>query len=161
MDKSHHGRRDRLVTQQRHDSYRTKGKLPDATLCSECGCVCRTGRWTWTDTPPKKPHISTCPACQRIKDNFPAGYVELQGHFFASHHQEISNLISNEAKTEKAEYPLERIMAITIEDGTTVITTTGLHLAHRLGKALHRAYQGELAFTYGEGEKTIRVSWSR
>ncbi|MDH3348040.1 MAG: BCAM0308 family protein [Desulfobulbaceae bacterium] len=161
MDKSHHGRRDRLVKQKRHDNYRASGKLPDHTMCSDCGCLYRAGRWTWVDTPPKKPNMTTCPACQRIKDNYPAGYVELKGQFFENHYQEISNLITNEEKMEKTVYPLERIIAVTGENDSTLITTTGVHIAHRIGKALHRAYQGELVLNYGEGEKTIRVSWAR
>ena len=130
-------------------------------MCPDCGCVFKGGRWSWTDTPPEKPNLTSCPACRRIKDNHPAGYIELRGHFFDSHHQEISNLITNEEKLEKNEYPLERIIGRQTEEGRTLITTTGVHIAHRLGKALHRAYQGELSFTYGEGEKSIRVSWTR
>ena len=32
-------------------------------------------------------------------------------------------------------------------------------MARRIGEAVARAYQGNLNFTYGDNEKTIRVQW--
>lgn len=34
-------------------------------------------------------HQTYCPACHRISDRFPAGYVTLSGEFFATHEQEV------------------------------------------------------------------------
>jgi hypothetical protein len=42
-----------------------------------------------------------------------------------------------------------------------VVTTTDIHTPHRIGTALERAYQGELAMRYGDEEYSIRVSWRR
>ena len=154
------GRRDRLIKQKRHDAYQEKGKLPEPTVCRECGAVFIEGRWSWWEAAAKS-HAIVCPACQRIKDKFPAGYLEIKGAFFATHREEIDNLIRNIEKQEKAEHPMERIMAISAADGHTMITTTGVHLARRLGEALQHAYQGELDFTYGDADKTIRLTWSR
>ena len=100
-----------------------------------------------------------CPACQRIADNYPAGYVELKGEFFEQRREEILNLVNNEEKLETGEHPMEKIMAITLEDDTTLITTTGVHVARRIGEAIARAYQGNLDYTYGDNEKSIRVVW--
>lgn len=52
-------------------------------------------------------------------------------------------------------------MAMQEEDELILITTTGIHIARRIGEAISRAYQGDLTFTYGDGEKTIRVFWNR
>ena len=52
-------------------------------------------------------------------------------------------------------------MAISEVPGGLEITTTGVHVARRIGDALGRSYQGDLNFTYGAGEKSIKVSWSR
>jgi hypothetical protein len=71
------------------------------------------------------------------------------------------NLIHNEEKDEKGERPLERIMEITEEEEQTLITTTGIHIARRIGEAVSRAYKGDLSFNYGDGEKSIRMSWDR
>jgi hypothetical protein len=42
-----------------------------------------------------------------------------------------------------------------------LITTTGIHLARQIGEALTHASQGDLEFTYGDGEKSIRMIWHR
>lgn len=160
MDKSQYGRRDRLVQEKQHDTYREDKKLPEPTVCTECNAVYIEGRWTWYE-PSFKANKMLCPACRRIAEKNPAGYLELKGAFFKKHQQEMLNLIRNEEKEEKNERPLERIMDITEEDEQTLITTTGIHVARRIGEAVSRAYQGELSFTYGDGEKTIRVLWDR
>ncbi|MEN8189890.1 MAG: BCAM0308 family protein [Thermodesulfobacteriota bacterium] len=161
MDKGKFGRRDRLVQQKRHDVYREEQKWPEPTLCSQCQSIFKDGRWQWPDTTPQEANNVVCPACQRIADNYPAGHIELKGTFLRKHWQEINNLIHNEEKLEKGEHPLERIMAIEETEEFTVITTTGIHIARRIGEAVSRAYKGEFSCTYGDGEKTIRVLWSR
>jgi len=42
-----------------------------------------------------------------------------------------------------------------------MVTTTGAHLARRMGVALHDAYKGELKFRYNKEDNLLRVSWSR
>jgi len=160
MDKSQLQRRDRLIQEERHDSYQERGKWPEPTVCSQCGAVFLEGRWSWWRAA-SNAHAIVCPACQRIKDAFPAGFVEIRGSFFDSHHGEINNLIHNLEAQEKEEHPMERIMAITKEGDHALVTTTGIHLARRIGEALKHAYQGELDFTYGDAEISIRVAWSR
>jgi len=160
MDKSRYGRRDRLVQEKRHDTYKEKGKWPESTVCSQCKAVFQEGRWSWGEVP-EKANNTLCPACQRIKDNYPAGELEIRGKFYIHNKEELLNLIKNEEKREAGTHPMERIMNIQESDGLTTITTTGIHLARRIGEALSKAYQGTLEFTYGDGEKSIRVYWER
>ncbi len=108
-----------------------------------------------------KAHLTTCPACHRISENFPAGYVEIRGTFFDGHQDEILNLVHNIEKIEKMAHPLEMIMAVTPHGEKTLITTTGIHIARRIGEAMSRAYQGEYSVQYADGEKRIRVLWQR
>ncbi len=154
------GRHDKLIQEERHDTYKEREKWPEPTVCSSCGAVFREGRWAWWE-PAAKAHAIVCPACQRIKDEFPAGYLEIKGAFFGSHRQELLNLIHNIEAQEKGEHPMERLMAITTEEGHALITTTGIHLARRIGEALKHAYQGDLDFSYGDAEKIIRLTWIR
>lgn len=153
-------RHDRLVQEQVHDSYKIKGKLAEPTICPQCGAVYHEGRWQWLKAPPKA-HQETCPACHRIHDDYPCGFVTLQGAFFDAHRDEIMNLIHNEEKRERAEHPLKRIMAIeATKGGGTLVSTTDIHLARSIGEALHHAYQGELKFHYNPEENLLRVNWT-
>ena len=160
MDKGQYGRRDRLIQEKRHDTYQERRKLPEPTMCSECGAVFLEGRWAWWE-PAVNAHAIVCLACQRIKDNFPAGTLDILGGFFMTHREEITNLIRNLEEQEKKAHPMERLMTIAEEEGRVLVTTTGIHLARRIGEALNSAYQGTLDFTYGDGEKSIRLTWLR
>ena len=160
MDKGLYGRRDRLIREKRHDTYKEWGKWPEPTVCTKCRSLFIDGRWTWKNAPADANQV-VCPACQRIRDNYPAGYLYIRGDFYKDHKSEILNLFKNEEKIEKTEHPMERIMAASYEQDQTIVTTTGIHMARRLGAALTRAYQGELTFQYGEGEEAIQVRWER
>ncbi len=153
-------RRDQLMQESVHDSYQSKGKLPEPTVCPECGAVFHQGRWQWMERPAKS-HKTTCPACQRINDRFPAGYVLLGGAFLDAHEAEITQLLRHHEEKENAEHPLQRIMAVTRNAQGMEVTTTGIHLARALGDALHHAYQGTLEYHYNPDQMLLRVSWMR
>jgi NMD protein affecting ribosome stability and mRNA decay len=160
MDKSRYARRDRLVKEKQHDTYKESGKWPEPTMCTECKALFLDGRWSWKK-PPVDSNRVICPACQRIADNYPAGHIEIKGPFLKQHREEMLNLIRNEEKQENGEHPMERIMSIVDKKDHTFVTTTGVHMARRIGDALSRAYRGDLDFQYGNAEKSIRVYWHR
>lgn len=151
-------RHDGIFKEYVHDAYKTKGKLPEPTVCPQCSAVFHEGRWQWCQVPVNA-HRETCPACHRIHDHYPAGFLMLQGPFFLAHREEIMHLVRNEGEREQAEHPLKRIMAVEEEDGTTLVTTTDIHLARRIGEAIHHAYQGNLDFHYNPEENLLRLSW--
>ncbi len=39
MDKGIYKRQDRLIKEKRHDVYQEWGKIPESTLCTECGAL--------------------------------------------------------------------------------------------------------------------------
>ena len=160
MRKVFFSRKDRLLKERRHDTYQMPGKWPEPTLCPECGAVFSGGRWTWQDSP-EQANSALCPACRRISDRYPAGYVELKGPFLREHRDEITNLIRNVESAEKAERPLERIMAVKRRGNTNLVTTTGVHIARRIGEALSRSYKGDLSIRYADGDRIVRVYWRR
>jgi NMD protein affecting ribosome stability and mRNA decay len=153
-------RRDQLHEERDHDTYKSAHKLPEPTVCSACGAVYHAGRWQWGDRPPGA-HEVLCAACQRIKDRFPAGFVDIGGSFFAEHRDELLSLLHHHEAHEKAEHPLARIIAIDDTDTGVLVTTTDIHLARDLGEALHHAYQGELELHYNDAEELLRVHWRR
>ncbi|OGU24459.1 MAG: ATPase [Hydrogenophilales bacterium RIFOXYD1_FULL_62_11] len=153
-------RRDRLIQESRHDPYKAKHKLPEPTVCPQCGAVFHDGHWQWL-VKPAQANEAMCPACHRIHDDFPAGYLTVAGTFFKDHREELLHLARNEETRAKTEHPLKRIMKIEDQDGDTLITTTDIHLARGIGDALHHAYQGELEYHYNEQENLLRVMWTR
>ena len=160
MDKRASNRQDRLIKERRHDAYRRRTKLQDPTVCTECGALYTTGRWTWQE-PPENANKITCPACRRQSEKFPAGVVHLGGGFFYDHREEIMNLVHNVEKLEKNERPMELIMHVEKDNGNTMVTTTGVHVARRIGEALSRAFKGDLSYQYGSEDQSIRVDWQR
>jgi NMD protein affecting ribosome stability and mRNA decay len=149
-----------ILVELSQDSYKSKGKLPEPTRCPTCGATYHHGRWTW-DIAPTGAHETVCPACHRIHDKFPAGFLTLKGDFVNLHREEIL-IIARKCETkEKAEHPLERIMAIEDIDGGVLVTTTGEHLARDIAGRLHSAYKGTLDLHYGKGEDLLRATWSR
>ena len=152
-------RHDGIFQEHVHDAYKAKAKPLEPTVCSQCGAVFHAGRWQWSQAPANA-HQETCPACHRIHDHYPAGFLTMKGEFFQSHRDEIMHLVHNHEKHERAEHPLKRIMAVEEKDGATLVTTTDIHLARGMGEALHHAYQGELQFHYNPEQNLLRVSWT-
>lgn len=151
-------RHDNLFQERVHDAYKARGKLLEPSVCSQCGAVYHEGRWQWLPAPAEA-HQETCPACHRIHDQYPAGFLYIKGEFMQSHRDEIMHLLHNLEKRERTEHPLKRIMAVEDKDGVTVVSTTDIHLARGMGEALHHAYQGELEYHYNPEQNLLRVNW--
>lgn len=151
-------RHDNLFHERVHDAYKAKGKLHEPSVCSQCGAVFHEGRWQWLPVTADA-HQETCPACHRIHDHFPAGFLSMKGEFFQSHRDEIMHLVRHHEQRKRQEHPLQRIMAVEEKPGETLVTTTDIHLARDIGEALHHAYQGELEFHYNPEQNLLRVHW--
>ena len=152
--------REQLLQEFVHDSYKAGRKLREPARCPDCGATFRDGRWIW-GAAPAGAHEERCPACHRIHDKFPAGFVTLKGAFAQGHRDEILHLIRNHEAKEKAEHPLQRIMAIEDRPDGMMVLTTDPHLARDIAQALHHAYRGDLEFHYNKEENLLRATWNR
>jgi NMD protein affecting ribosome stability and mRNA decay len=153
-------RHDRTIQEYQHDTYKLRGKLKEPTVCPDCGALFQKGRWTW-GTVPTDAEIATCPACHRILDKYPKGFVTLKGGFKDAQHEQVIGLIKNAEEIEKKEHPLSRIMSMEAKPEGLVISTTDTHLPRRIGEALKHAYHGELELHYDKDEDFVRVTWTR
>jgi hypothetical protein len=144
-----------------HDTYKSRKKLPEPTVCPRCKAVFHKGRWTWAARTPAKAHQEICPACHRIEDKFPAGIVHLNGPFIKTHREEVLNAVRHQEEMANKEHPLCRIIGIDESDEEIVVTTTDMHLPRRIGEALWHAYHGELKLHYAEDARLIRMNWKR
>lgn len=153
--------------QRSEDPYIPDPGYQNGVVCSRCGAVFKNKRWYLNEELPEvvkdKEEITylDCPACKKIAENYSEGIVSLQGAFFWEHEKEIRNLIRNEEKKARDKNPLMRIISIKREGDALILKTTEQKLAEHLGRAIHKAQQGELNISWDENHSFCRVNWER
>ncbi|MCK7580262.1 MAG: BCAM0308 family protein [Chromatiales bacterium] len=150
---SHPGIRTRHLQESR--------QLPEPTVCRDCGSVFHNGRWQWGERP-SDAHETLCPACHRIHDRCPGGYLTLAGPFLAEHRDEILQRVRNVEELREEPAPAAPHHGGRGQRAPELsITTTDMQLARSLGDAVHHAYKGELDYHYTEEANILRVNWRR
>jgi NMD protein affecting ribosome stability and mRNA decay len=144
-----------------HDPLHPTGKLRESTRCRRCGVQYRAGRWRWPTSTSQGLKPVTCPACRRIEGHYPAGELVLAGRFLSGHRDEILATAKHVEARESADHPLNRVMSIEQRDGETVISTTDIHLPHRIAHALLDAWGGTTRTHYDLEGYFTRIRWSR
>jgi NMD protein affecting ribosome stability and mRNA decay len=150
------------------DPYLPRGASKKITVCEACRAVYKKKRW-YAD-----PHlynaavaildtvVAVCPACLKIRDNFPGGIVTLKGEYVLPHKQELLNLVKNEEARARGFNPLERVMSVKETGyGGIVISTTNEKLAQRIGRAIKKAFHGKVTYQWSHDNKLARVDWER
>lgn len=150
--------RSRVLDETRHDPYQLSAKPIEPTRCGECGAVFHRGRWSWVPAP-ERSHVTSCPACRRIRDRLPAGFITLEGVRTPALRAELLRLVHNQAERERSEHPMHRIMRMEARDDRIELATTDIHLPQRVGRAIKRAFHGTLDIHYGDDEYTVRIHW--
>lgn len=155
--------RDDRLPAVREDSYRMPQKLAEGTACPDCGAVQAGGRWVWGRASGGAPGArrTRCPACRRLRDGMPAGWVQLEGAWFAAHRREVLARLEHCEAAERRQHPLQRIMRVEYGPAEALVTTTDVHLARRMGHALRAAFKGTLTVRYARAENQVRVRWMR
>lgn len=140
----------------------------EAALCTTCKALYQNKRWFFDEKLAGKLAGATkvkeviCPTCRKVKDHYPEGVLTLSGDFFAERQEEILTLVNNEAAKVGARSVADRIIKMTPEGaGKLVIETTTEKLAQHLGRAVYRAYKGDLDFRWSEMNRFVRVYWNR
>jgi NMD protein affecting ribosome stability and mRNA decay len=150
------------------DPYLPRGASRKVSVCEGCRAVYMKKRW-YADGAvevavlrnPEAAKI-VCPACLKIRDNFPGGIVTLKGDYVLPHKQDLLNLVKNEEARARGFNPLERVMSVKENGyGSIVISTTNEKLAQRLGRAIKKAFHGEVAYHWSHDNKLARVDWVR
>jgi hypothetical protein len=144
--------------------------MGEPAVCKDCGAVYSNRRWTSANSGSESerqehwrpPHLTVCPACAQLRSGEPRGFVHLDGGFFGMHHEEIEQLLRNEAERAAEDNPLARIMEWKRGDGHKLtVSTTTEHLAQRLGHALEKAFGGRALYDFSHENKLARVNWLR
>ena len=150
------------------DSYLPRGASKRISVCEGCRSVYMNKRWYYEgvvdETALKNPDAAkiVCPACLKMRDNFPGGIVTLKGDYVLSHKHDLIRLIKNEEERARGLNPLERVMSMKENGyGSLVIATTNERLAQRLGRAIKKAFHGDVAYNWSHDNKLVRVDWVR
>lgn len=150
--------------------HRPARAMREPEVCEGCGAVYANRRWAAPATAQgdnahkywHPSHITVCPVCEQKRSGEPRGFVYLDGAFFVAHHEEIEQLLNNEAERAAEDNPLARILESRSGDGHKLtVTTTTEHLAQRLGHALEKAFGGKSRYDFSHENKLARVNWLR
>ncbi len=140
----------------------------EAAICTGCNALYQNKRWFFDDqqarrlagTPRGREVV--CPTCRKVRDRYPEGILSLSGDFFQDHRQEIITLLEKEAGKVGSRSVADRVIQMSLEgQDKLVVETTTEKLAQRLGRAVYKAYKGELDFKWGETNRFVRVYWRR
>lgn len=149
------------------DPYAMQEAPSGEAVCPRCKSVFKDKRWFIDEELAEElleaenvPKI-LCPGCRKVLESYAMGYLYLSGNFFKTHQEEIMRLINNELEKARGLNPLHQIINMYEEDDHFVIETTTDHLAQRLGRAIYRAFKGDLEFRWSKGDKLVRVYWHR
>jgi len=151
-----------------NDPYLLKGTPRGRAVCTGCACVYDDKHWALATKEESALKAESedfasvlCPACLRIKDGFPGGYVTLKGDYLREHKDEVFGLVRNKEKIARSSNPLERIMAIKVGEEVIEITTTTDKFAQMLGKEIHKAFSAEVDYKWSDDVKVARVTLTR
>jgi hypothetical protein len=148
----------RIVKPKHHDTYVHRKKSADAFVCDQCGVVSFGGKWRWGAPPLADVHGGLCPACERIRDRYPAGTLTIPASLVGDR-EELIGLIGNIERRESAEHPLERVIRIEESEEGATVTTTGIHLARCLASKLSRRFGRKAKLRYPEEQHLLFASW--
>lgn len=145
----------------------TKGVAGDVKICRTCDAVSNIKRW---ETAPilhaiyakdKSVEKALCPGCQRAKDKYIDGIVELNGEVVAKKAKDIKGLIDNILSYARSDDPVHNIVSMKGVGNKLTINTTSVWLAETIGKAIRRQYKGHLEIHFARGEEFVRVYWEQ
>lgn len=154
-----------------HDGgrHRPSRALAEPAYCPGCGAVYLGRRWSHVPTSRVLARragtpvaVRICPACRRRRTGVPHGFLHIDGDFFAQHRPDLERLLRNEADRAREHNPLDQ--AIDWEDlngDGLLVTTSTEHLAQRLGRALQKAFDGELHYGFSHENKLAHIWWHR
>ncbi|MGQ0695596.1 MAG: BCAM0308 family protein [Nitrospiraceae bacterium] len=149
----------------RQDPYAMLRSPKGPAICRTCLAIYANKRWFFDGAEARRLAASprtqelVCPACQKIRDDYPEGIVTLKWSDLQEHEAEIRGLIGNVEARALSVNPLERVMKIVRRRKDLEVQTTNDRLAQRIGRELERAYKGKATYHWAHRDMLARVSW--
>lgn len=150
--------RPRGVTHRGPGLLKTSSKTSEAVVCRECGLVHHKGVWSHGLAPVGPLRKVLCPACVRVRDRYAAGTITIPATLVGNR-RELQRMLRNLEQGENEDHPLERIMGVRDEDGSMVVTTTGVHLARLFAHRLAKHFHVKPRFRYADDEDLVTIDW--
>lgn len=141
--------------------------IPGPAICERCHAYLETDHWQYDaqryHALKGRPdvHATLCPGCERVERRLYEGQVIARHDWEAMSKSDVLNLIHNTEARVRAANPAARIARMEDRGDELYILTTTRFLAERIGKALHKACQGELHIMPLPRERFTRVRWER
>lgn len=149
----------------RADPYAMLKAPKGPAMCRKCRAIYANKRWSFNNAVARALAASpdtqklVCPACQKIRDDYPEGIVTLTWSNLKAHEAEIRGLISNVESRAMSVNPLERVMKVVRRRKDLEVQTTNDRLAQRIGRELVRAYKGKVTCNWAHRDMLARVAW--
>lgn len=149
----------------KQDPYEMFKAPKGPVICRTCKAIYKNKRWYIDSEEARKLAASpgtnkiVCPACQKIKDDYPEGIVTLTWSDLRKHEAEIRGLIANVEERALSVNPLERVMKIARLKKDLEVKTTNDRLAQRIGRELVRAFKGKVTTHWAHRDMLARVAW--
>ena len=149
----------------RQDPYAMLRAPKGPVICKSCHALYANKRWYFDRAaaqrlaPSQETRKLVCPACQKIRDDYPEGIVTLIWSGLAAHEDEIRGLIGNVERRALSVNPLERVMKVVRRKQYLEVQTTNDRLAQRIGRELVRAYKGKATYHWAHRDMLARVTW--
>lgn len=154
-----------------HDAgrHRPPHAPAEPMLCPSCGAVYAKRRWSHTLAARTlagsagRPFVhQLCASCRRRRSGVPHGFLHIAGDFFGLHRTDIEHLLRNEVARAGEDNPLHQILGWEdLKGGGLLVTTATEHLVQRLGRALEKAYDGDIHYGFSHENKLAHVWWHR
>lgn len=151
-----------------NDPHHAPSGVAGELYCTTCGAVHHHKRWTLDAETVSRvradpsAEATRCPGCEQVANRQFDGEVILESPFLATHGQDIMRLMQHvEQEVRERSNPLARIGEIHWEGEKLTAYTVSPHLADRLGKAVQKAYRGELKTQHADRSRFQRVKWHR
>jgi len=151
-----------------HDVYLFR-RAPKGTIhCRGCGTIYHRRRWTLDPPPAIRRRLARgadtnhtyCPACQKIRDHYWQGVVQISG-LGPGDKRDVLQLLRNEEARARQKNPLGRIVRVLDQSAGLKVETTTEKLAQRLGRSLGKARGGKVTYKWSHRNKFARVLWEK
>jgi NMD protein affecting ribosome stability and mRNA decay len=150
----------------KQDPYAMLRATKGPAVCRRCLAIYVNKRWHFDEAEARKLAASrrtqklVCPACQKIRDDYPEGVVTVEWSELKDHEAEIRGLIGNVEARALSVNPLARVMKIVKRRNDMEVQTTTDRLAQRLGRELVRAFRGTVTYRWAHRDMLLRVTWN-